>query len=93
MSIANQNDSESSTSVPVQGRRARPTAANFAVHDRITTTISAECEVHSWLDGTGMSRRARFDTEAWTKLVEEDSLAAEIEAASRGENQNEEQGL
>jgi len=89
MFIANENDSGPDTSVPVQGRRGRLTVANLALHDRNTTRASAECEIRSWLDGTGVSRRAHFDIEAWTELVEEDPVAADIEAATRGGNENE----
>lgn len=64
------------------------TAANLAANNRNTSTMTTNQAVRSWLDNTGTASRRYVDGETWMRLVEGDPVAADIEAALRGGNQN-----
>ena len=64
------------------------TVANLATHDRDTSMMTADHAVRSWLNSTGTPTGRHVDDETWAWLVRRDRLAADIEAALRGGNQN-----
>lgn len=83
MSIKQQNINDPDTSAQVY-RGHRLTASNLALHKRNTTTISTDHVIHSWSDDSGTSPPVHVDDQTWTRLVEEDLVAAAIEAATGG---------
>lgn len=64
------------------------TAANLAAHNQNTGAMPAGQAVRSWLNDIEASGERHLDEEAWRRLVERDGMAADIEAAVRGGNQN-----
>lgn len=98
MSIAEANALRSTMSIEQQ--RTEPdgsaqatggqplTAANLAAHNSNTLTMTAGQSVRSWLNNTGTFNGRYVDSETWARLVERDHVAADIEAAVRGGNQN-----
>lgn len=64
------------------------TAANLAAHNRNTATMTTSHAVRSWLDDTVVSGGRHVDDETWRRLAARDRMAADIEAALSGGNQN-----
>lgn len=86
MSIEEQrNNSDTSTQV-IGGPQL--TTANLAANNCNTSTMTTNQAVRSWLNNTGTASRRYVDGETWMRLVERDPVAADIEAALRGGNQN-----
>jgi len=60
------------------------THANLKTHQQETTQARAsETRVHEWLAGSCNCSSAGHTAESWARLVVEDKLAADIEAAVR----------
>jgi len=86
MSIQEQRNEPDTSAQAVGGTRL--TAANLDAHNRNTSTVPAGHTVRSWLNNTRTPGGRFVDSETWAELVGRDQLAAEIDAAARGGNQN-----
>jgi hypothetical protein len=87
MSIEQQQRNKPGTSTQAMGG-PQLTAANLAAHNHNTSTMTTGQAVRSWLNDNEASHGRYVDSETWARLIERDTMAADIEAIVRGENQN-----
>ena len=86
MSIEEQRNEFATSAQTVEGSQL--TAANLAAHNRNTATMTTGHAVRSWLNDTIASGGRSVDDETWRGIAARDRMAADIEAALSGGNQN-----
>lgn len=78
---------EPGISTPATGG-SQLTAANLAAHNRNTPAMPPGHAIRSWLNDTGTPSGRHVDGATWAVIVDGDPMAADMEAALRGGNQN-----
>lgn len=86
MSIEQQRNEPDTSTQAIGGSQL--TTANLAAHNRNTPTMPPGHAVRSWLNDTGTTSRRHVDGATWADIVDGDDMAADIEAALPGGNQN-----